>query len=104
MPAGESENIRIYLRIRPFLAREDNSVNDCKPTSIVQVLEDSNKEQTTVHVGDSRFINYGSVAEGETFTFDAVAGPEIGQDIVFDEVAKPIADNCLYGYNGTIFA
>jgi len=38
------------------------------------------------------------------FTFDYVADDEVTQEEVFSRVAKPIADSCLEGYNGTIFA
>lgn len=38
------------------------------------------------------------------FTFDYVADDQSTQEQVFTRVAKPIADSCLEGYNGTIFA
>lgn len=38
------------------------------------------------------------------FTFDRIFGPNSLQLDVFDEVARPILDSVLSGYNGTIFA
>jgi DNA replication protein DnaC len=38
------------------------------------------------------------------FTFDYVADDQATQEEVFTRIAKPIADSCLEGYNGTIFA
>lgn len=109
---GDSENIRVYLRIRPFIDREDNNVNDIKPVSSIQILaSDEYQEEalasgagTSVKVLDSRHNSNLLPGEGELFTFDAVGGPEVEQSTIFDQVAKPIAENCLLGYNGTIFA
>lgn len=38
------------------------------------------------------------------FTFDYVADENTTQEDIFVRMAKPIADSCLQGYNGTIFA
>ena len=38
------------------------------------------------------------------FNFDYVAEEGTGQQEVFETIARPIADACLEGYNGTIFA
>jgi kinesin family member 5 len=38
------------------------------------------------------------------FNFDRVFGPDSTQAETFTEVAKPIIDGVLNGYNGTIFA
>jgi len=40
----------------------------------------------------------------KTFNFDYVADEEVPQDVIFNNIAKPIADSCLEGYNGSIFA
>ena len=40
----------------------------------------------------------------KTFNFDYVADEEVEQETIFDNIAKPIADSCLEGYNGSIFA
>lgn len=75
----ETENIRVYLRLKP-LQEGDIPANHlvCSDNSIW--------------------------AKGEPFVFDAIGGQEIGQEEVWTRVAQPIADNCLQGFNGTIFA
>ena len=40
----------------------------------------------------------------KTFTFDHVYDANTRQIDVFDEVARPIVDSVIGGYNGTIFA
>ena len=40
----------------------------------------------------------------KTFNFDYVADMTVGQEEIFETIARPIADSCLQGYNGTIFA
>lgn len=118
----ESENIRVYLRIRPFVEREEpfgaESGLQRRATSIVQVLDlgaaSDGIHGTSVRISNPRSlgsslsavspVNIASLAEGETFTFDAVGSFEVTQEDVFQAVAKPITENCLQGYNGTIFA
>ncbi|KAK3093383.1 hypothetical protein FSP39_014832 [Pinctada imbricata] len=41
---------------------------------------------------------------GPFFRFEKVFDQSTKQDEIFDNVAKPVADNVLQGYNGTIFA
>lgn len=38
------------------------------------------------------------------FSFDFVGSEQIDQATIFNHIAKPIADSCMQGYNGTIFA
>jgi Kinesin motor domain len=38
------------------------------------------------------------------FNFDYVADEEVPQGKIFEQIARPIADCCLEGYNGSIFA
>ena len=40
----------------------------------------------------------------KNFNFDFVGGENINQATIFNSIAKPIADSCMQGYNGTIFA
>ena len=42
--------------------------------------------------------------EQKTFNFDYVATQDSEQCELFEKIARPIADSCLQGYNGTIFA
>ena len=38
----------------------------------------------------------------KTFTFDTVFGPDCKQLDVYNQVARPIGDSVLEGYNGTL--
>ena len=40
----------------------------------------------------------------DTYTYDNVFGEKSNQEDIFKQVAKPIVDQCLEGYNGAIFA
>ncbi|XP_027857341.1 kinesin-like protein KIF6 isoform X1 [Xiphophorus couchianus] len=42
--------------------------------------------------------------ENYKFRFRKVFEQHIKQDVIFDEIAKPVAESVLAGYNGTIFA
>jgi hypothetical protein len=96
-----SENIKIYLRVRPFIDREDGDVvagGTSRRPSAVQLAGDPGGGSGAV----VSFVSRGAVTE--TFEYDYVGGPETGQEEVFEAVARPITENCLQGYNGTIFA
>lgn len=112
----DCENVRVYLRIRPFVHREDHSLLDHashgRATPIVQPA--LGEEEATVRVISPRLAIAPSgsalataaalTAAGEVFSFDAVGSSDVRQEAVFQATAKPITDNCLLGYNGTIFA
>ena len=42
--------------------------------------------------------------DSKKFNFDFVGHQQIDQQSIFNAIARPIADSCLQGYNGTIFA
>ena len=44
------------------------------------------------------------IANNDKFTFDYVASEETAQVEIFQQVGKRIIDQCLMGYNGSIFA
>lgn len=88
------ENIKIFLRVRPFLEREDDLVAAGRRPSCVQLSPDGRPVVS--------LVSRGMVSEG--FEYDYVGGPEVAQADVFEAVGRPITENCLQGYNGTIFA
>ena len=45
-----------------------------------------------------------ALLQGKTVTFDAVFKPDSDQRHVYETTARPIIDDVLNGYNGTIFA
>ena len=53
---------------------------------------------------DSNTIMLDRVTDCKNFNFDFVGGEGTSQATIFNAIAKPIADSCMQGYNGTIFA
>ncbi|XP_076059316.1 kinesin-like protein 64D isoform X2 [Oratosquilla oratoria] len=92
-PDKEIENVRVVVRVRPLSEKEMKS--RYKSVVITDDLNDS------LHV-----MNPGA-QDGEppkVFTFDSVFGQESKQVDVYNLAARPIVENVLEGYNGTIFA
>ncbi|XP_046354192.1 kinesin-like protein KIF3A isoform X1 [Haliotis rufescens] len=89
----ETDNVRVAVRCRPLNEKEIST--GCK--TMVKVES----------VRGTITVNHPNASPGEPpkiFTFDIVFGPDCKQLDVYNEVARPIVDCCLAGYNGTIFA
>lgn len=89
----DSDNVRVAVRCRPLNDKE--IANQCRSLVTVDLL------RGTVTV-DNPSASHGELAK--IFTFDTVFGPDCKQVDVYNEVARPIVDCVLEGYNGTIFA
>ncbi|XP_071040217.1 kinesin-like protein KIF3A isoform X2 [Parasteatoda tepidariorum] len=91
--APEAENIRVVVRCRPMNENEKNShfknIVEVKPV------------EGTVTLSHPHASEYDPP---KTFTFDTVFGTDSTQLDVYNLAARPIVDNVLEGYNGTIFA
>lgn len=102
---GTSENIKVVVRCRPFSRREKES----KTARVVHV-DASGKSITLTPTSPVHVQSRTDTSESErdesskTFTFDHVYSDESTQEEVYEVVAKPIVENILEGYNGTIFA
>ncbi|MED6208100.1 TRAFAC class myosin-kinesin ATPase superfamily [Stylosanthes scabra] len=82
VPTGSSDSgVRVVVRMRPLCKDKDEE------EPIVQKISD-----------DSVSIN------GQTFTFDSVADMEATQLDVFEHVGVPLVENCLAGFNSSVFA
>ena len=69
------------------------------------MLTEREAQQTSLTVENGRRIHLErGGGDVKTFNFDYVADEETGQQDMFETIARPIADACLEGYNGTIFA
>ncbi|CAG8478649.1 12922_t:CDS:2, partial [Acaulospora morrowiae] len=86
MSAGN--NIKVVCRFRPQNSRE------IKEGGVPIIEYDDNGD--TCHMEGKEFQG--------NFTFDRIFPPETAQKSVFDESIKPIVDEVLAGYNGTVFA
>ncbi|KAI5424315.1 Kinesin-like protein KIN-12A [Lathyrus oleraceus] len=81
LPATTDSGVKVIVRMRPL--RKDKDEGD----PIVQKIS-----------GDSLSIN------GRTFTFDSVADVEATQLDIFEHVGVPLVENCLAGFNSSVFA
>lgn len=95
VPAAPAENIKVVVRCRPLdkMEREKN----CK----VVVEVDSIDNCVTLFASTDR---QSGDHQSKTFSFDHVFNEESTQAEVYNAVARPIVQNVLEGYNGTIFA
>ncbi|NXG56090.1 KIF6 protein, partial [Hemiprocne comata] len=92
------EAIRVYARVKPLGRRQQAgiySVDDYeKSLSALEII--------VPHDLADGFVN--NKQESYKFKFQKIFDQEAKQDVVFDSVAKPVAECVLAGYNGTIFA
>lgn len=87
---NRGDNIKVVVRCRPPSAEE---VKAGYPI-VVAV----NSVYRTITVKDP------SSDTSKVYTFDHAFGSDSTQPDIFNQVARPIIDNVLEGYNGTIFA
>ncbi|CAG8638083.1 13701_t:CDS:10 [Rhizophagus irregularis] len=88
MSDSNRNNIRVVCRFRPQNSRE------IREGGVPIINYDDN--------GDSCRME-GKEFQGN-FTFDKIFPPETHQKFFFDESIKPIVDDVIGGYNGTVFA
>jgi kinesin family protein 3/17 len=105
-----SENVRVVVRCRPLSRKE--SERNCK--QIVEVNSEVNsisvqnpsptEFSSSSSSSDPNKAPLTSLDPSKAFTFDSVFSTSSTQADVYNEVARPIVENVLQGYNGTIFA
>ncbi|KAM9563762.1 kinesin-like protein KIF6 isoform 1-T1 [Guaruba guarouba] len=92
------EPIRVYARVKPLGRRQQAGIYS---------IDDDEKSLSTLEVIVPHDLADGVVnnkRESYKFKFQKIFDQEAKQDMVFDSVAKPVAECVLAGYNGTIFA
>ncbi|KAF9285543.1 Kinesin-like protein kif15 [Mortierella alpina] len=62
------------------------------------------QSNATVSVLQPNHISIGTASRNDTFTYDCVGGENTSQEQVFNDVGRTIVEQCVKGYNGTIFA
>ncbi|KAK3100624.1 hypothetical protein FSP39_022761 [Pinctada imbricata] len=88
-----NDNVRVCVRCRPL--------NDTEKKQGCTQCVDVDEVRGTITV---KSPNAGHGEVPKTFTFDNVFGMASKQVDVYNQVARPIVDFVLEGYNGTIFA
>ncbi|KAK6942884.1 Kinesin motor domain, partial [Dillenia turbinata] len=66
-------------------------------TNVVISCDENKREVSVIHNSTHKQIN-------RTFIFDKVFGPTSQQKELYDQVASPIVNDVLEGYNCTVFA
>lgn len=85
-----NQNIRVALRIRPALVTSNPGK---APDSCIQIVPN----EPQIIVGREE-------ANRKTFTYDYVYGPSSTQKEIYDELAAPLVNQFLCGFNSTILA
>ncbi|CAI4232337.1 unnamed protein product [Auanema sp. JU1783] len=88
----EVEKVKVVVRTRPISAQEISQGH--------KVCVSVNTEEKSISLENSA----ASQEPHRTFFFDSVFPPECDQMRVYNVAARPIVENVLQGYNGTIFA
>ncbi|XP_071595474.1 kinesin-like protein KIF6 isoform X1 [Heliangelus exortis] len=92
------ETIRVYARVKPPGRRQQAGIYS---------VDDDEKSLPGLEIIVPRDLADGFVnnkRESYKFRFQKIFDQEAKQDVVFDSIAKPVAECVLAGYNGTIFA
>ena len=78
--------MKVALRVRPVFGDEKN----------ITKISDDWKEIT--------FCNPSNKSEVQRFGFDVIFPPQCDQEDLYRQVADPVLQSALSGFNGTIFA
>lgn len=91
-----STSVRVALRIRPLTAKELlEDASEC-----ISVVEGERQ----VIIGTERRSLLNQKSNQQSFTFDNVFDPFIGQDRVYEACSRGLVDKFLCGFNATILA
>ncbi|CAK9858991.1 unnamed protein product [Sphagnum jensenii] len=86
-------------------AMESSEATDTGVKVVVRVRPLNNKEEAEEATNVVQKLSSNSVLISEQqFTFDAVIGEDASQQAVFEMVGLPMVENCLAGFNSSIFA
>lgn len=87
---SEESNLKVIVRFRPLINIE---------------LELSETKEMPIEYIDMCTVGISKqTGDRETFNFDKVFPPSATQEEIFEFVGKPIVEDVLTGYNGTVFA
>ncbi|XP_035539114.1 kinesin-like protein KIN-12B [Juglans regia] len=81
VPGASDSGVKVIVRVRP--PYEDRDEGDI-------IVQKSSRESLSIN--------------GQTFTFDSVADIEATQQDIFQLVGAPLVENCLAGFNSSVFA
>ncbi|XP_049620712.1 kinesin-like protein KIF6 [Suncus etruscus] len=92
------QTIQIFARVKPSGRKHQQGIysidEDEKLTSSLEIILP--RDLADGYVNNKR--------ESYKFKFQKIFDQDANQDIIFENIAKPVAESVLAGYNGTIFA
>ena len=89
---SKNECVKVIVRVRPLSHKERANGNE----AVAKI----DSENATVSVHDPN----NSKASPKQFTFDRTYGPNCKQNDIYNQIAAPVVEDVLKGFNGTIFA
>ena len=95
----EDEAFKVFVRIRPLLAKERMSQGSKNNSRIVQVVDEGNSSNK-LYVSELDYIGRGE----RSYTFDNIFNESSNNQQVFETTVSPLLDSILEGYNATCFA
>lgn len=93
---GEELNITVAVRCRGRNERE------IKAKSSVVVSVPDVTGSTEISINTSEDVGITAQMNSKTYTVDKVFGPSANQKLIFEEIAEPLFDDFLRGYNCTV--
>lgn len=98
LPHHKAGRVKVGIRCRPPFQEE---IERCKGKfhPIIETRHDTHDANSLGKVGLTL-----STGKQREFMFDYVFSPSSSQDYVYDKVARPVVNDVLNGFNGTIFA
>ncbi|KAG0085326.1 Kinesin-like protein kif15, partial [Podila epicladia] len=94
--SGPSEHVKVYVRVRPPNERE-------QATELAQAPLSQGATSTVNTIHPNQVVITGP-NKNDTFMYDCVGAETTTQEQVFNDVGRSIVEQCVRGYNGTIFA
>jgi kinesin family member 11 len=98
IPHHKAGRVKVGIRCRPPFQEEIDKVKGGSFSPVILARPDI--DPTAL----GKIILNLPTGKQREFMFDYVFGPVTAQDVVYDRVARPVVNDVLNGFNGTIFA
>ena len=98
-------HIQTFARLKPGKASTQRVQVDEEGKSVTIIAADRAQLSEPLQRGTRpRTPSDAAATIGRTFTFEKVFLSDASQEEVFEDVARRVVDNCVAGFNGTVFA
>ena len=96
------ERVKVYVRVKPPL--DEAMLPPCVSVVPPGVAEGTGRSAASNRLLLQRTSRHGEGVAAKAYAFDGVLDRDASQADVYREVAQPVVDDVLRGYNGTILA